>query len=296
MWNRFALGAGVVAIGLLVAQDWQSVTALPAVEMGALTPVQKNTVLKLLRENDCTCGCGMKLAECRVKDPNCAYSRGLAAVMVDAIKSGKSTADALAAAKASRFAHGPQRDKLLEDPVPIAVAGAPVLGPADAPITLVEFSDFQCPYCVKAVPELQAVMKAYPTQVKLIFKQFPLDSHSLAATAAVAAIAAHRQGKFWPLHDALFEQKGRLSHDTIVSLATRTGLDMKRFTADFGSAETRKAVTKDMDDGQEAGVDSTPTLFVDGQHYNGPITLAALKPVLDAELQKPKKTSASKAP
>ena len=195
-----------------------------------------------------------------------------------------------ARARRTHWRHWP-----LEDPVEIAVAGAPVLGPANAPLTLVEFSDFQCPYCVKAVPELQAVMKAYPTQVKLIFKEFPLDNHSQAAVAAAAALAAHRQGKFWPLHDALFEQKGRLSRETIVLLAGNIGLDMQRFTADFGSAEVRKAVAKDVDDGQNAGVDSTPTLFVDGQHYNGPITLAALKPVLDAELKKPKKTAAKKA-
>jgi protein-disulfide isomerase len=283
------MAAGLLAAGLLFAQDWQNVVNLPGIDLGGLSPAQQTTVLNLLRENECTCGCGMKLAECRVKDPNCGYSRGLASAMIDAIKGGKSAADAIAAAKASRFAHGPQRDKLLEDPVPIATTGAPVIGPANAPVTLVEFSDFQCPYCVIATPELQAVLKAYPTQVKLIFKEFPLDRHSQAAAAAAAALAAHKQGKFWPLHDALFAQKGRLSHEIIVSLAGNIGLDMTRFNSDFNSAEIKKAVTKDVDDGENAGVDSTPTLFIDGQHYNGPLTMAALKPVLDAELKNPKK-------
>jgi protein-disulfide isomerase len=282
------MAAGLLAAGLLFAQDWQNITNLPGIDLGGLSPAQQTTVLKLLRENECTCGCGMKLAECRVKDPNCGYSRGLASAMIDAIKGGKSVADAIAAAKASRFAHGPQRDKLLEDPVPIVTAGAPVMGPANAPVTLVEFSDFQCPYCVKATPELQAVLKAYPTQVKLIFKEFPLDRHSQAAVAAAAALAAHKQGKFWPLHDALFAQNGRLSHEIIVSLAGNIGLDMTRFNSDFNSAEIKKAVAKDVDDGENAGVDSTPTLFIDGQHYNGSLTMAALKPVLDAKLKNPK--------
>jgi len=282
------MAAGLLAAGLLFAQDWQNITNLPGIDLGGLSPAQQTTVLKLLRENECTCGCGMKLAECRVKDPNCGYSRGLASAMIDAIKGGKSAADAIAAARASRFAHGPQRDKLLEDPVPIVTAGAPVIGPANAPVTLVEFSDFQCPYCVKATPELQAVLKAYPTQVKLIFKEFPLDRHSQAAVAAAAALAAHKQGKFWPLHDALFAQNGRLSHEIIVSLAGNIGLDMTRFNSDFNSAEIKKAVAKDVDDGENAGVDSTPTLFIDGQHYNGPLTMAALKPVLDAKLKTPK--------
>src|SRR5207237_1145941 len=114
-----------ICAALLCAQDWQNSTSLPAVDLGGLTPAQKNTALKLLRENDCACGCGMKIAECRVKDPNCSYSRGLASVIVDTIKQGKSGADAVAAAKASKFGHAPDHSKLLEDPVKIPVADSP---------------------------------------------------------------------------------------------------------------------------------------------------------------------------
>src|SRR5262249_32114334 len=158
----------MITVALLCAQDWQNSTSLPAVDLAGLTPAQKNTALKLLRENDCSCHCGMKIAECRMKDPNCSYSRGLSSVIVDSLKLGNSPAEALAAAKASRFGHAPDHSKVLEDPVKIPVAGAPLVGPQNAPITLVEFSDFQCPYCIKAVEELAAIMKAYPTQVKLI--------------------------------------------------------------------------------------------------------------------------------
>jgi protein-disulfide isomerase len=286
MGNRAGIAIGTVCVALLCAQDWQNATALPAVDLGGLTPAKKNTALKLLRESDCTCGCGMKLAECRMKDPNCSYSRGMSAVIVDSVKQGKSGADAVAAAKASKWGHAPDHSKLLEEPVKIPVTGAPLLGPQNASITLVEFSDFQCPYCYKAVPELQAVLKAYPKQVKLIFKQFPLDIHSQAAYAAAAAMAAHKQGKFWGLHDAMFAQHGKLSREIIQKLAADAGLDMKQFNADVASAEVRKAVDKDRDDGESAGVDSTPTLFVNGQHYNGALSLAALKPILEGELKK----------
>ena len=274
---------------LVGAQDWQTFTNLPAVDLNGLKPAQQKAALKLLRENGCACGCEMKIAECRVKDPNCAYSRGLASVIVDSLKAGKSEAAALAAAKASKFAHPPDHSKTLEDPVKIPVDGAPAIGPANAPLTLVEFSDFQCPYCVKAVPELHAMLKAYPTQVKLIFKQFPLERHSQAALAAAAALAAHKQGKFWPLHDAIFAQKGKLSREILLKLANDVHLDMQRFNADFNSAEIRKAVDKDRDDGETVGVDSTPTLFVGGKHYNGVLTLAALRPILDGELKNGKK-------
>jgi len=286
MGNRIGIAVGTLCVALLCAEDWQSATSLPAVDLGGLTPAKKNTALKVLRESECSCGCGMKIAECRVKDPNCGYSRGLASVIVDSVKQGKSTADAVAAAKASKWGKAPDHSKTLEDPVKIPVAGAPVLGPQNAAITLVEFSDFQCPYCYKAVPELQAILKAYPTQVKLIFKQFPLDIHSQAAYASAAALAAHKQGKFWQLHDAMFALKGRINREIIVKLAAEAGLDMKQFNADVASAELRKAVDKDRDDGETAGVDSTPTLFVNGQHYNGALTLAALKPVLEGELKK----------
>ena len=286
MGNRVGFAAGLVCVALLCAQDWQNATTLPAVDLGGLTPAKKNTTLKLLRENECVCGCGMKLAECRIKDPNCSYSKGLSSVIVDSVKQGKGPAEALASAKASRWGHAPDHSKTLEDPVKIPVTGAPIIGPQNASITLVEFSDFQCPYCYKAVPELQAVMKAFPTQVKLIFKQFPLDIHSQAAFAAAAALAAQRQGKFWDLHDAMFGQHGRLSHDIIVKLAGDSKLDMKRFTADVASPEIRKTVDKDRVEGETIGVDSTPTLFVNGRRYNGPITLAALKPVIEGELKK----------
>jgi len=286
MGNRLGIAAGAICVTIICAQDWQNVTSLPAVDFGGLTPAQKTTALKLLRETDCSCGCGMKVAECRMKDPNCSYSRGLASVIVDSVKQGKSRADALAAAKASKWGHAPDHSKTLEDPVKIPVAGAPSVGPENARITLVEFSDFQCPYCYKAAAELQAIVKSYPTQVKLIFKQFPLDIHSQAAYAAAASLGANKQGKFWILHDAMFAQRGRLSRDVIGKLASDSGLDMNKFTADVASTEILKIVDKDRDDGEKAGVDSTPTLYVNGQHYNGMLTLAALKPVLDGELKK----------
>lgn len=272
----------------LCAQQWQTLESLPAVDLGGLTPVQKTAALKLLREHDCSCGCGMKLAECRVKDPNCAYSRGIATVIVDSIRKGMTEADALAAAKSSRFGQGVKRDtRVLGDPVAIPIDGSPFLGPPMARITIVEFSDFQCPYCIAAVAQLQELLKAYPAAVKLVFKQFPLDTHSQAATAAVAALAAHKQGKFWPLHDALFAQRGDLARPKILALANSAGLDVKRFEADMDSPETRKAVERDLDDGGRAGVEGTPTVFLNGRHYNGPVRFEILKDLVAQELKKP---------
>jgi len=280
----------LVGAGLLFGQDWRTATALPKVDFSGLTQTQTARALKLIREQDCSCRCGMKVAECRMKDPSCAYSRGMAQVIIDAIRKGQTDKQALATLAASDIAKGPaEHNQLLEDPVPIPVTSAPVRGPANAAVTLVEFSDFQCPFCIAATPQLDSVLKAYPSQVRLVFKEFPLDSHAQAPLAAAAALAAQKQGKFWPMYDGLFAQKGNLSRRGVLALAASIGLEMKRFQADLDSAEVKRAVEQDMTDGEHIGVDSTPTLFLNGQRYNGPITLAALKPVLDKEMKHPSK-------
>lgn len=296
MLARRTLGLCLFTAMLLFAQDWTTSNSLPGVDLNGLTAVQKAKVLKLLRESGCSCGCNMKLAECRMKDPGCAYSKGMAATIVEAVKQGKSDTQVLAMAKASKWGQGPpDHSATLEPPVSIAVAGAPVRGPANAPVTLVEFSDFQCPFCIAATPQLEAVLKAYPKQVKLVFKEFPLDTHAQAALAAAAALAAQKQGKFWEMYDALFAQKGYLSRKGILGLAAGLHLDMNRFQTDLGSLEIKRAVDKDITDGERINVDSTPTLFIDGQRFNGPVTLAALKPIVNEELKHPASSYKSQA-
>lgn len=283
---RRIAGVSLLGVALLIAQDWKTATTLPAVDLTGLPAAKLATALRLLRQGDCTCGCGMKLAECRVKDPACSYSKGLGAAIVGALREGKNEAGALAAAKASKYGAAPAPAKLLGDPIAIATAGSPFLGPKDAPVTLIEFSDFQCPYCYKAAAQLNAVLKAFPTQVKLVFRQYPLESHSQAALAAAAAIAAHGQGKFWPLHDAMFAQRQDLSKEAITRMAAKAGLDMKRFEADWPSKQTLGAVARDIEDGNRAGVEGTPTVFINGQHYNGSLELEAMRAVITAELKK----------
>ena len=295
MFVRRLAGACVLCAALLAAQEWKTATTLPGVDFSGLTAAQKTAVLKVLREHECTCGCGMKMAECRVQDPGCGFSRGMAGIMVDALRAGKTINAALAAADASRFAH-PPTPKLLDDPVTIPTAGSPMKGAENGRITLVEFSDFQCPYCAKAIHQIDDALAAYPNQVKLIFKQFPLDSHPQASISAAAALAAHRQGKFWQMHDALFANRTRLSRKTILEVAQSMGLDMKRFTADLDSPDIKKAIDKDVQDGDRAGVEATPTVFVNGKRYNGSLELDAFKKVLDAELQPKTKASAAPGP
>lgn len=261
---------------------WKTAETLGNVDLSDLTAVEKKAVLKLLREEDCSCQCGMKTAECIIKDPNCSYSRTLAGIAIKGVKEGKSLLEISKLMDASPKA---KRPKVLEDPVSIPVAGAPEIGPPDARITLVEFSDFECPYCSVAVKEVRAIMAAYPKDIRLIYKQFPLPMHPHAPMAAEASLAAAEQGKFWELHDLMFANFRKLSRDNLLLWAKQIGLDVEKFKSEIDSGKFRNTVKKDESDGETAGVYGTPAFFINGKLYNGPMNLQAVKPILDAELK-----------
>jgi protein-disulfide isomerase len=263
--------------------DWQTSTDLPQVNLSGLTPFQKKTALKALRTQPCLCGCGFQIAECRVKDPNCGDSRSLAETIVQAVKEGRDPRQALAESVIVKRRQATARN--LEDPIPIPIAGAPAKGPTDARITLVEFSDFECPYCSKAAAKVEAILQAYPKDTRLVYKQYPLPDHPHARMAAEAALAALAQDKFWPMHDKLFANGRHLSAETIAGIAKDIGLDMEKFQADMQSASVKQTLRKDIADGDKVDIQGTPTIFVNGKRYNGGLELPLVKPILEAELK-----------
>lgn len=268
----------------LLAQNWETAKDLPGVDVAGLNPDQKVAVLKVLREESCNCGCSMKIAECRFKDPQCSYSRSLADRVVKELKAGK-TLDQVRVIVAELAKEAPAQRKVLEDPVSIATQGAPSRGPAAAKVTIVEFSDFQCPYCSMAAPKVLALADLFPKDVRVVFKQFPLDMHNQAEVAAEASLAANAQGKFWPMHDKLFANFRRLSRQNILQWAAEAGLDVPKFTADLDSHKFRAAVQKEMNEGMKAGVMGTPTFFINGKRYNGAMEPEIVKPLIEAELR-----------
>jgi len=291
---RLALLA-LISVALFAQPDWTTATELPGVDFTGLTPAQKDLALKILRSEICTCGCSMKLAQCRLVDPPCGDSKSLVSIVIEGVRNHR-TADqiheTLVTSPLAKMRAEQQR--ILGDPVDIPTAGAPVRGPRNAKITLVEFSDFECPYCAQAVGEIAAIMRAYPNDVKLVFKQYPLEMHPHAVMAAEAALAANDQGRFWEMHDRLFANGRNLSQQTIFALAQSAGLDMMRFTRDMESHRFLKAVQTDVAEGDRVGIFGTPSLFIDGKPYRGPVVMALLKPILDAEL-KPQPAAAAAA-
>lgn len=155
----------------------------------------------------------------------------------------------------------------------LAIAVTPhdhVQGPTDAPVTLVEYGDFQCPYCGAAYGELIQVRANLGDTLRFVFRHMPLVAlHPMAELAAEAAEAAAAQGKFWPMHDALYENQRQLSPALITALATRLGLDMARFTADLRGRHHAAKVRQDIDGAERSGVQGTPTFFINGRHYGG---------------------------
>ena len=177
--------------------------------------------------------------------------------------------------------------KVLLDPYRIDVVADddPAKGPATAPVTLVEFSDFQCPYCAKVGPALKRVEEVYGDKVRIVFKDFPLlQIHNNAAKAAEAGTCAAEQGKFWALHDKMFENQAKLSVDDLKQHAKDAGLDAKTFDQCLDSGKQTAEWTKDLADGEKYGVTGTPAFFVNGRLLGGAASFEKLAEVIDDEL------------
>jgi protein-disulfide isomerase len=167
----------------------------------------------------------------------------------------------------------------------IDLKDAPIKGPAEAPISLVEFSDFECPYCAQSTSVIRAVLKAYPTQVRFAFKSYPLPFHKESQLAHEAALAAGEQGKFWEMHDLLFASQDKLSRDDLVEKARLLHMDIARFTAALDDHRFKTAVDADRQEGERLGVDGTPFFFINGRALSGAADFAEFKQLIDTALR-----------
>lgn len=158
----------------------------------------------------------------------------------------------------------------------------PVKGPDDALVTIIEFADFQCPYCIESVEPLADAMDDFEGDVRLIFKHYPLPGHRNAAPAAYASWAAHQQGDFWEFHERLFTARGSI--DQIPEWVKERSLDAAKFGRDMESPEARRSVDMDMLAGSKVGVSGTPAFFVNGHLYKGKRTAADWKKIIEVEL------------
>lgn len=169
--------------------------------------------------------------------------------------------------------------------VDVAFAGAPLRGAADAKVTIVEFSDFECPYCKQVTATIAKLMDKYSGKIRLAYRDYPLENiHPLARRAAEAAQCARDGGKFWEYHDLLFAQSPELAPDDLKRYAAKVGLDTAKFDVCLASGAKSAAVQKDIDEGTALGIAGTPVFFINGRTLRGAQPIEAFTRIIDDEL------------
>jgi protein-disulfide isomerase len=183
-----------------------------------------------------------------------------------------------------------------EEVVEVDVTGQPFIGNEDAKVTIVEFSDFQCPYCEKGYTTMKEVLANYPEDVKIVFINFPLSFHEYAQKAAEAGECAFAQGKFEEYHDMLFENQDALTLDDLKKYAVDLGLDTEAFNTCLDSDEMASKVEDDMAYGSELGISGTPAFFINGQKITGARPYADFETAIEEALAGDEEVVAEEAP
>ncbi|MDE0885136.1 MAG: thioredoxin domain-containing protein [Myxococcota bacterium] len=210
-------------------------------------------------------------------------SESFAALSGELVKSGNAEGKAAAAPAPAPPRRGPDPAKAYS----VNTKGSPSKGGGEnAPVTLIEFSDFQCPFCSRVTGTLDQVEKAYGDKVRIVFKHLPLRMHSKAPMAHAAAEAANRQGKFWPMHDLIFSNQRDLSEETYVVYAGQIGMNVDQFKKDMASASVKARVDADSREAEKLGVTGTPGFFVNGYFLSGAKPFSEFQKAIDAQLNK----------
>ena len=171
----------------------------------------------------------------------------------------------------------------------LSVAGEPFRGSEKAPVTIVKFEDFQCPFCKEVQPTFNELLSQYDGKIKLVHKDLPLDSlHPRARQAAEAARCAYEQGKFWDYHDKLYTNSPKASADDLKSFAKEVGLNVDSFDRCFVSGKYKAVVQQDLNEGAQLGLTGTPTFFINGREISGNQPLDAFEAIIDEELARAK--------
>jgi protein-disulfide isomerase len=169
--------------------------------------------------------------------------------------------------------------------VKVDAAGRPGRGPENAPVQIVEFSDFQCPFCLNVFPTVTKVLATYGDKIHFVYRHYPLPNHPNARPAAEASACAAEQDKFWPYHDRLFSSAGKLSESDLKEHGAAIGLDMASFNTCVESRKYQKDVEVDTEAANALGVNGTPAFFINGRAVNGAQPFEVFKRIIDDELK-----------
>jgi protein-disulfide isomerase len=236
--------------------------ALPGIPLEGLTPEQQQLVARWAGAEFCACGCPHTVSDCLRTHHTCKHAARMVRLAMAVATAPGATAEAIKGFVDAYYASFDARATL-----DLAAYGPP-LGNPDAPLTLVEFSDFTCPFCQQLRPALEAFVRAHP-EVKLYFKPFPIEHHPGAVDAAIAGEWGRDQGRFWATHDALFEAPDH-GLDALADAAEAAGGDPADLREAVTSRRAEARVRASQAEGIKAGVDGTPTLFLDGRRLRLP--------------------------
>jgi protein-disulfide isomerase len=258
----FTLGTlTLLACGIVTAPSCSGRDRAPpevaGVDLDRLTTEELGRYRQVLQKEIAPCG-GRDSLEQSLRSGACPLSRFAAKFVAQRVEQ-DDTLDEISERYIARYGASGRQS--------IDVRGAPTLGEDDAPVTIVIFSDFQCPFCARAAEQLRAIVEG-EGDVKLTFLNFPITGHEMAMPAAVAALAAHRQGRFWQLHDVIFENRTRLSEDVILELAQGIGLDVDQLREDMLDPAIETQINREKHQGERLGVKGTPAIFINGRRFN----------------------------
>jgi protein-disulfide isomerase len=234
--------------------------ALPGIDQEKLDESERQAVWDIAQQSYAPCtNEAVSLVQCIEEQRSCATCKPALEFLVEKVDSGSARANARAALK-QRF-----------DPssvVEVPAGTSPALGPQTAPITIVVFSDFECPACKAVTPLLEELQHKFPQDVRLVHKYFPLSKHLRARYAARAAFAAHKQGRYWEMEKLIFENQGALSDQDLERYAAQAGLDLARYRTDKDSPEAEQAIEDDLALGDAAGLTHTPFVLINGREFD----------------------------
>jgi thiol-disulfide isomerase/thioredoxin len=250
-------------------------TPPPGVDISKLDDFERKVFFRVVNKEPSACGKGHSLLHSAKKDSACRASFYAVRYVAHLVDSGFT--DSEISEKLDQRFRTPRVPRF-------DLAASPCKGSPSGRVTLVEFSDYECPHCKHAQALLRQAVEEYPSDVKLCFKHFPLSGHTTARLAAEAALAAHKQGKFWPYNEKVWAAADNLTPALLEKAAKEVGLEVPRWRKDAASAAVKERVQAEKSEGSDLGINGTPAIYVNGRRYGDPLEIASLRDWIDEEL------------
>jgi protein-disulfide isomerase len=237
----------------------EDTTPPPGVDLTKLDDFERKVFFRIVNKEASACGKAHSLAYSVRNDKSCRKSLYAVRAVAKLVDQGFTDSE-IAEALQRRFRAGP--------PKTIDVSDAPMKGSASAPVTLIEFVDYECPHCRRVQPVIRQVLDEFKDEVKVYFKHYPLGSHTNARLAAEAATAAQKQGKFWPYNEKLWANADSLTPAAMEQFAKDVGLDVAQWRKDLESEAVKAKVQRDRSEGEELRIAATPTIYINGRQFS----------------------------